>query len=696
MTTITVENTIESALCALSERCDGAATDDGQGFNGRDTQFGKSLANQIRTGRTLSLKQLQAAHKMLKTYTKQLAKLGIDYSALIVAPAPAAISVTLAPMASTVTLQDDKFVLRFEYDRDLVARVKYLRNGRYEPSDKSWRFPLDSADVLQQLTGFDWSAEASEAAYMEVSLAEDNKALSTASTGDIVVDGFGMDLLPFQKAGLEYMIKNDSCILADDMGLGKTMQGLAMIQATQSYPALIICPGGLAPVWVAEIMRALPVSPDQVVIARSDSTREELANALIVIVSYSILGAGWTKPANKREKKKIILSEIANILASISFKIVELDEAHAIKSFDSQQASAAKALISAIEPNHVIPITGTPVLNAPKDYINMLEITGKLEKLGGFWGFVKRYCDAHRGSFGWNFDGSSNLDELNERLRTVGAMVRRMKDDVLTELPPKFRSVVPLSISNRSEYETCRDGVVSYVRATITEIMNKDKKFQKSLKVAEIAGENTAEIKREYMLKKLDSTCKAQVLVELQKLEAIAAKGKMTAAKEWIDNFLESGQKLIIMASSDDLIKALLKAYPHAARITAEQTPEERKANEVRFQTESTCKLIIGAMGKHAGASPAGVGWTLTAASCVAFLSIGWTSAHHDQCEDRARRIGQLSNVTCYYLPAANTVETHKLNIVDKKRKIVDASTGSNTQTEDIANELIADVFGDI
>ena len=88
---------------------------------------------------------------------------------------------------------------------------------------------------------------------------------------------------------------------------------------------------------------------------------------------------------------------------------------------------AVKAIIAAVNPEHVVPITGTPVLNRPVELVSMLEITGKLEKMGGFWGFVKRYCDAQKGRFGWDFSGASNLKELNERMREVGALVRRME-----------------------------------------------------------------------------------------------------------------------------------------------------------------------------------------------------------------------------------------------------------------------------
>ena len=123
-----------------------------------------------------------------------------------------------------------------------------------------------------------------------------------------------------------------------------------------------------------------------------------------------------------------------------------------------------------------------------------------------------------------------------------------------------------------AEYETCRDGVVNYVRATITGIMNKDKKFQKQIKIAELSGEDVAALKRQYIHDKIGSTMKGAVLVELQKLEAIAQKGKVAPAKEWIDNFLESGQKLILMVGSDELLTAMLRQYPNAARITAEQT----------------------------------------------------------------------------------------------------------------------------
>jgi len=154
-------------------------------------------------------------------------------------------------------------------------------------------------------------------------------------------------------------------------------------------------------------------------------------------------------------------------------------------------------------------------------------------------------------------------------------------------------------------------------------------------------------------------------LVRLQTLKLCAAVGKLDAAKEWIENFIASGQKLVVFAHHHKIIDELIDAFPQA--VHTKGSAEARNNAVERFQNDPKVKLFIGSLKRD------GVGLTLTAASATATLELGWNPAAHDQAEDRVHRIGQKDAVTAYYLLASGTVEERIASLIESKRKTVNA-----------------------
>jgi len=113
----------------------------------------------------------------------------------------------------------------------------------------------------------------------------------------------------------------------------------------------------------------------------------------------------------------------------------------------------------------------------------------------------------------------------------------------------------------------------------------------------------------------------------------------------------------------------LLEAFPGAACATGRLDADHRAEEVARFQTDDACRLIICSL------DAAGVGLTMTAASNVAFVELGWTPAAHDQAEDRVHRIGQDDAVTAWYLLAADTIDEQIAAVIDRKRELVRAAT---------------------
>ncbi len=251
-------------------------------------------------------------------------------------------------------------------------------------------------------------------------------------------------LRPFQREAFDFatrgqgkMNRNGRILLADEMGLGKTVTSLAIMLAYKSeWPLLILCPASLRYTWPAEIEKWIP----------------KLAHSAVYVVQGFDDCDFYTNP-NKRAMIKIVVvtysllqtrSAAAKALQQFSFKCVIADESHNLKEKGSQRCQLAMPLISRAK--HVILCSGTPALSRPVELWAQLHCIDQ-DLFGSYTYFTKKYCNARRGRFGFDVSGLSNADELHEKLKTV--MVRRLKADVLTELPAKQRSIVPVKIQVR-------------------------------------------------------------------------------------------------------------------------------------------------------------------------------------------------------------------------------------------------------
>ena len=299
--------------------------------------------------------------------------------------------------------------------------------------------------------------------------------------------------------------------------------------------------------------------------------------------------------------------------------------------------------------------------------------------MGGFWNLAKRYCQAFQSRWGWDMSGAAHLDELNEKLRAT-CYVRRNKKDVLTELPPKQRAEVPVQISNRAEYTRAEHELIAWLRdraqqdknflASIRDLPEEEQKARKEARADDVA----------------QKTQRAEQLVKIEALKQVAARGKLEAAKEWIESFLETGEKLVIFAWHREIVNALAEMFS-CDSITGETSLEKRQAAVDRFQSDPNCRVI--ALNVQAG----GVGLTLTAASNVIFLELGWTPAVMDQATDRVHRIGQTNSVTAWYLLAEQTIDEDISELIESKRQIVNAATDGDFNKKAESANILSEVI---
>jgi SWI/SNF-related matrix-associated actin-dependent regulator of chromatin subfamily A-like protein 1 len=598
----------------------------------------------------------------------------------------------------TIGADETGFLVRFEFNPELVAAVKDIPGARFDYSnvlDKLWRIPrlLDAGRVLQRfatLHGFVWN-DAARQAFSQLEAERTVKlAASRAQDANLFVPGLARNPFPYQRAGIVYAAKAERTFIADEMGLGKTLQALGVIQYKDAYPALIVCPASLKLNWAREVLLSLPgrtvtiidSEKKRFILTVNGQEHTILANELaaeIVIINYDILADGWEmEKVNGRACRLPRFTKYAAPLAALTFQAIVFDEFHYCKGPKSLRTQASRRLASNIPIR--IGLTGTPILNEPSEILPQLEILGRLDELGGYWRLARDYMGLRQGNFGMEFEQMDAKDPrliaLNEKLREL-CYIRREAKDVLTDLPELLpRAIVPLELSNRDEYQRAEREFIKW----LVEQAQNEPEFLESLQGLSAEEIETAQVNRGIQTK--IKAKKAEHLIKVAKLKQLILKGKLGAVKEWVANFIQS-EKLIVFATHKIALDYLLKAFPEAARIIAEDDVTERDRNVQRFQADPACKLIICALGTSATNSPGGVGHTLTAAHNVAFVEVGWNPGVHDQAERRALRIGQVMPVRGWYLLAEGTMDMRTYGLVERKRVTVNAATeGANITLE--------------
>ena len=198
-------------------------------------------------------------------------------------------------------------------------------------------------------------------------------AATDADLDDLVPPTLGGELKPFQRAGVEYLLKQRRSFLADEQGLGKTVEALATIEADGAYPAIVVCPASLKLNWMREIERWLPARSAQML----DGNRGAVPAADLTVVNYDIV-------AGRLEA-----------LTALAPRAVALDESHYCKNPGAKRTQAAQRLCAAVpREGLVLALTGTPVMNRPPELISQLRILGRLGDFGSGAEFGQRFRGA--------------------------------------------------------------------------------------------------------------------------------------------------------------------------------------------------------------------------------------------------------------------------------------------------------------
>jgi SWI/SNF-related matrix-associated actin-dependent regulator 1 of chromatin subfamily A len=459
-------------------------------------------------------------------------------------------------------------------------------------------------------------------------------ALSAATDSPLPLPTLGGELKPFQRAGVRYLLAQRRAFLADEQGLGKTIEALATLEADTAYPALVVCPAGLKLNWLREIERWLPGRTAQVLSGNGRGAAP--ATTEITVVNYDIVAARLQE------------------LRAMNPQALVLDESHHCKNAAAKRTQAVQRLSAAVPRDGlVLALTGTPVINRPAELISQLRILGRLEDFGSGVRFGQRFRgpDAHL--------------RLHWHLR-ARCFARRLKADVLPQLPAKTRAIVPVELDNEPEYRLAERDVVAWLQTQPLDLRELDTKVAAALR--------------------------AERLVRLNALKLLAARGKLRAALTWIHDFCSSGERLIVFAHHREVQRAVLERFPGALHILGDDAHGARDAAVRSFQATDgpdnqllVCSIEV-----------AGQGLTLTRASNVVFLELDWTPAKHDQAEDRCHRIGQRDAVNASYLLAAGTVDETISALLERKRAVIGAVTDGRAEDEEgVVDALVRELRGE-
>lgn len=568
-------------------------------------------------------------------------------------------------------LASDKVYIYFDFSWALVDAVKALpkRSWEKDKTGKPWVAPLvvENVQPLLQLAkehSFYVPDDVTNALGQAQDAHKRNLETSNALEGGVEVKGLGGELMPFQKVGVEYIVRNKRVLTGDQTGLGKSIEALASIHHLNAYPALVICPASLKLNWEKETNKWLP---GKVVTVLEGTTPYEYESD-VVIINYAILDA-W---------KNHLLDW---------FEMVVADESHYCKNKDSGRSKAAKKIFQTV-PCRLL-LSATPIENRPKELVHQLDILGQLDKFGGAWSFLQRYCDAKKDSFwtaggkktAWNFDGASHMKELHDKMRAT-CYIRRTKQQVMTELPPVQRSMIPIEIDNQKEYKEVAATVRLYLKERAEERVYEDDEF-----LQDIAGmpdkEQSVKIqKRQRWI--YNKSLYAEALVEIERLKQVSARGKLATVIKWVKDFLESGEKIILFAVHKEIVSILVEEFD-APTIIGGQSKQSVEDAKDQFQNDPDTKVIV------CNLSAGGLGHTLTAASHVAFVEMGWTPTEHKQATARCYgRVNDPHGANEYWFVGKDTVDESIYKLLQKKRQVVDAITdGKDAEKINVVSELM-------
>ncbi|XP_063939344.1 uncharacterized protein LOC108199432 [Daucus carota subsp. sativus] len=544
---------------------------------------------------------------------------------------------------------------KFLYNQVVVEAFRKIPRASWNGSERLWMFPVSSLSsaekILSDISGLNVEVENLDPLV--------RRAIAAASAVSDLRDQYSCipsyvesKLLPFQREGVRFALQHGGrVLLADEMGLGKTLQAIAVTTCVRdSWPVLVLTPSSLRLHWASMIQQWLNLPSSDILVVLSQCSGSNKAGFTII-------------PSNRKGTVRLdgvfniisydIVPKLQDTLMASDFKVVIADESHFLKNAQAKRTSAALPILKKAQ--YAILLTGTPALSRP------IELHKQLEALypdvyKNVHEYGNRYCKG--GVFGL-YQGASNHEELHNLIKAT-VMIRRLKKDVLTELPMKRRQQVFLDLSEKD--------------------MRQINALFRELEVVKIKVKASQSKEEAESLKFTEKHL-------INKIYTDSAEAKIPAVLDYLGTVIEAGCKFLIFAHHQPMIDAIhqffLKKKVGCIRIDGGTPAASRQALVTEFQEKDSISAAVLSI------RAAGVGLTLTAASTVIFAELSWTPGDIIQAEDRAHRIGQVSAVNVYYLLANDTVDDIIWDVLQSKlENLGQMLDGNENSLEVSASEL--------
>jgi SNF2 family DNA or RNA helicase len=518
--------------------------------------------------------------------------------------------------------------------RALLHVVIELYQGADSDSE-SLHFPGMQAPVIAQLdevfalsedTPLEWSDDAE--------LRQRGQRLSSTPPERVATpEVLKATLRPYQQEGLDWLQHLRAWgvggILADDMGLGKTLQTISHIATEYAAgrlqePAMVVAPTSLVGNWQRELAK---FAPSLRVVAfhgpHRHSLEDELKRADVILTSYPIL---------VRDQER---------LAARSYHLLILDEAHTIKNRRSQAHKA----VQAIEASNRLCLTGTPVENHLGELWSLFDFLNP-----GLLGDEQRFKQWYRMPIEKGGD-EERLSALQQQVSPY--ILRRLKEQVATELPPKTELMAPVELTGKQRelYESIRVAAHADVRRAIRK-----------------NGFAASTIPILDALMKLRQMCCDPRLLKMQAARFVRESAKYEGCLELIENQLQQGRRILLFSQFTSMLSLLAQGLDERKIGFVQLTGSTKDRQGVCDAFESG-KADVFLISLKAG----GTGLNLTSADTVIHYDPWWNPAAQAQATDRAYRIGQKRPVFVYNLFVAGSVEERMLGLQKKKKNLANA-----------------------
>ena len=491
------------------------------------------------------------------------------------------------------------------FNRDALPILRGMPGARWNKPAKCWTVSVAMKDRARVVEG---------CKRLHLAMPEGFDILGMSNLTQLCVDrAVKRGAYDYQREGVKFLAERENALLADDMGLGKTFQSIQAIQDR----AIVVCPATLKLNWSNEVTKWRPELTPVVCNGRKGFCLP--AEGEVVILNYDILPTELTPTDKWGNESSNVPAEWIEVLTKTT---LIADEAHLCKSHKAMRSKRTKVLSRLCAKSWAM--TGTPLLSRGFDLYGVLETFGMAyEVFGGFKGFTRLMNASKNRWGGWEF-GTPDAS-VPERMRRV--MLRRLKTEVLTDLPGKRHQTIAVALGDS-------------VKAMADDAWDK----MQALNMDELPG-----------------------FEEFSQIRALLAEDRISALEERVESYEDAGEAIVVFSAHRAPVLAMGQREGWATilgdtpQATRQQAVEDFQAGKLRG---IACTIAAG-----------GTGITLTKASTMLFCDLAWNPALNQQAEDRICRIGQESDSIQYIRLVSNhPMDLHVLDLLDRKQEMINAS----------------------